>query len=228
MVVVVFPQVPQETNGSQTAEVSHRRPSRRSLVVQANERAYYLKGEKYDWVRDPRGFEKLFHKQRSRELRKMIRTIHSITLDAGSGTGLITQHIPGYVVACDLNLWNLKKTKTRIRGDIVQCDLSKLPFRQSFDNVLSSEVLEHISDLPKVLAEIRRVLKPNGRFMGSVPSRSVIWRFRRVLSRTHPHTEPFHNNFSSSELSHWLLTRFSKIKIHSAVFGLSWFFEAQS
>ncbi len=192
------------------------------------ERSYYLEGEKYDWVIAPKGFEKIFHSQRARELRRFIGPLHSITLDAGSGTGLITRYLSGIVIACDLNLWNLERAKTRVIADFVQCDLSALPFRTIFDNIVSSEVLEHISQPEKAVREFRRVLKPRGRFIGSVPSQSSIWKFRSLLSRTHPHSEPFHNNFSRSKLRSLLLTSFKKVRIISAVLGMAWFFEAQN
>jgi GT2 family glycosyltransferase/SAM-dependent methyltransferase len=39
----------------------------------------------------------------------------------------------------------------------------------SFDLVLTSETLEHIPDVPRALAEIRRVLRPGGRHVFTVP-----------------------------------------------------------
>lgn len=42
----------------------------------------------------------------------------------------------------------------------------------SFDFALSNSVLEHIPDLPPVLAEVARVLKPGGKFIFTVPSDS--------------------------------------------------------
>lgn len=45
-----------------------------------------------------------------------------------------------------------------------------LPFADdTFDGVICSEVLEHLEDYPKALAEIRRVLKPKGKFCATVP-----------------------------------------------------------
>jgi len=190
------------------------------------ERRYYLKGERYDWVTDPRGFEKMFHSQRVRELRRFMGSQNSITLDAGCGTGLVTRHVPGRVIACDLNVWNLDRARTRLNVDLVQCDLSNLPFRQAFDRIVSSEVLEHLSDARYVISEFKRVLKPKGRLVGSVPSRSIVWRFRSFLSRTHPHSEPFHNNFTRRDLI-LMLTGFSETRVRSSVFGMSWFFEAR-
>lgn len=46
-----------------------------------------------------------------------------------------------------------------------------LPFPDaSFDRVIVSEVLEHIADDAGVLAEIRRVLRPDGRMAATVPA----------------------------------------------------------
>jgi ubiquinone/menaquinone biosynthesis C-methylase UbiE len=49
----------------------------------------------------------------------------------------------------------------------------KMPFPDdSFDIVVASEVIEHFSDdeLREALAETRRVLRPGGRFVGTVPA----------------------------------------------------------
>jgi SAM-dependent methyltransferase len=46
----------------------------------------------------------------------------------------------------------------------------RMPFEDaSFDRVLAVHVLEHLPDLPAALAEIRRVLKPGGRFVAVIP-----------------------------------------------------------
>ena len=45
-----------------------------------------------------------------------------------------------------------------------------LPFSDNtFDMVLCMVVLEHLEDPPKAISEIKRVLKPNGRILASVP-----------------------------------------------------------
>ena len=46
----------------------------------------------------------------------------------------------------------------------------RMPFPDaSFDRVLAIHVLEHLPDLPAALAEIRRLLKPSGRFVVVIP-----------------------------------------------------------
>jgi SAM-dependent methyltransferase len=52
----------------------------------------------------------------------------------------------------------------------------KIPFPDnSFDCVVNNQVLEHVKDLDSVLAEMHRVLKPNGRLLTLCPSSEVIY-----------------------------------------------------
>jgi SAM-dependent methyltransferase len=56
-------------------------------------------------------------------------------------------------------------------------DLQQLTFAdESFDLVVSSHVMEHVPDPWKALSEIRRVLRPGGRYVFSVPFRRVVLR----------------------------------------------------
>jgi SAM-dependent methyltransferase len=63
---------------------------------------------------------------------------------------------------------------------VLRGDARRLPFRDdSFDVVLTSEVLEHIQDDVAAIGEMVRVLKPGGRFAATVPSwfpETVNWR----------------------------------------------------
>lgn len=50
------------------------------------------------------------------------------------------------------------------------CDLSDIPVEDDrFDRIICNQVLEHIADPPRVLAELNRVLKPGGRIFCSAP-----------------------------------------------------------
>ena len=54
---------------------------------------------------------------------------------------------------------------------VAQADGLRLPFADaSFDRIIASEVLEHVPDDLKVMAELFRVLKPSGRMAATVPS----------------------------------------------------------
>lgn len=56
------------------------------------------------------------------------------------------------------------------RADLVRYDGRRLPFDDaSFDHVLCVEVLEHVSEPLPFLIELRRVLKPSGTLVLTVP-----------------------------------------------------------
>jgi ubiquinone/menaquinone biosynthesis C-methylase UbiE len=173
---------------------------------------YYVAGEFYDWVTDPRALERIFHWGRSTVAKRLIRRFRKsqFALDIGCGTGLITRFIrSSQVVGVDINRWNLDRAKRRIPdADFVQCDVEHLPFRNGLaDFAICTEVIEHLYLPSRAIGEIARVMRPNGTFIGSVPSSNPLWRFRNILSVTHPQSEPFHNNFSKPQLKE-LLSRF--------------------
>ena len=53
----------------------------------------------------------------------------------------------------------------RVAADLANTGLPS----HTFDLIVMSETLEHIFNLPEVLAEVRRILKPDGRFLITVP-----------------------------------------------------------
>ncbi|MGE0802556.1 MAG: class I SAM-dependent methyltransferase [Lautropia sp.] len=66
-------------------------------------------------------------------------------------------------------------------GAYPECDLQRLPFADaSFDTVVHSDTLEHVPDPAQALSETRRVLRPDGALVFTVPV--VIGRLTR--SRT--------------------------------------------
>ena len=198
-----------------------------------NVKQYYVSGEFYDWVTDPRALERIFHWGRATVAKRLIRRFgeSQIALDIGCGTGLITRFIrASIVIGVDINRWNLDRAKRRIPdADFLQCDVEHLPLRgQLVDFAISTEVIEHLYTPSRAVMEISRAIKPNGTFLGSVPSSNPLWRFRNVLSVTHPQSEPFHNNFSKQELNQLLSRFFSSTNLFYENLLMNLFFSAQS
>ncbi len=186
---------------------------------------YYRDVETYDWVDvadNLRGLEAFFHRNRARVVRNLITkysTPDARILDAGCGTGLNLRHLPKGSVGVDINPRNVALLKKRLPEHVVlEGDVEHLPFEDGqFGTVLCTEVIEHIPDPARALAEFRRVLQPGGVLIGSVPARSLIWKLR-FLSSTCPHTEPFHNEYLPHEvramLDGWDIRRLSYSLLH--------------
>jgi len=84
------------------------------------------------------------------------------------------------------------------RGDrqltnFVQADAAKLPFpTNSFEAVISNHSLEHFENLAECLAEIGRVVKPDGALYVAVPDATTLSdRLYRWLARGGGHVNPF-------------------------------------
>ncbi len=201
-----------------------------SYETDASVKHYYIRGERYDWVTDPRRLERLFHSRRRAATLKCIARHKrgSAIVDLGCGTGLITGHLQnGLVVGMDISRWNLERAQTHAPGvAAVQGDLERLPFASaSFDTVVCTETLEHVPDPHQALREMWRILKPGGRLIGSVPSKTWIWRLRRFTLSTCPRAEPFHHNYSVAEVRKMLMMDHARVlELFSAVLGLSVFF----
>lgn len=71
--------------------------------------------------------------------------------------------------------------------EVVVADAADMPFEDaSFDCVLAISILEHVTALPDVLAEVDRVLAPGGKFLVVVPTNGslAIGLFKTIM--THP------------------------------------------
>ena len=130
--------------------------------------------EGYDKIADKVGLTSAFY----RDVIKEAGLIQGRVLDVGCGNGFLLDHIRRQhlgvdVFGCDFS-WQLCKNSTNLhqKGIFVQGDGEELPFLSNiFDAVFITEVLEHIIKPESVLLEIRRVLKPNGKLVLSVPNR---------------------------------------------------------
>jgi SAM-dependent methyltransferase len=61
-------------------------------------------------------------------------------------------------------------------GKVTQGDVCALPFADgTFDLVLATDIIEHVDDDGAALREIRRVLKPDGRVLITVPAFQALW-----------------------------------------------------
>ena len=134
-------------------------------------------------------------------------------LDAGCGGGraMALLAAAGYrVTGIDISLAALERAHAHTSGAGVVAGAidSSLPFAdESFDAVLSCEVIEHLVDVPRALSEMRRVLRPGGRLFLSTPYHGRLKNLALALHGFDRHfdpTGPHIRFFSLRSLTHLL------------------------
>lgn len=97
-------------------------------------------------------------------------------LEIGTGTGygvdIIAPHAVQYVTLDKCRSEELPEMPSNV--EFVQCAVPPLPFEdESFDCVVSFQVIEHIKRDKEFVSEVCRVLKPGGKFIVSTPNRPM-------------------------------------------------------
>ena len=93
-------------------------------------------------------------------------------LEIGCGTGMLWRDNRGRIpltwclTLSDFSLGMIETTRAaNVRADFLASDAQAIPFRDHyFDAVIANHMLYHVPDVPRALVEIRRVLKPSGKF----------------------------------------------------------------
>lgn len=201
-------------------------------AISHNVKRYYIKEERYDWVRVVTtfaGMESIYHFIRQKLTQKLIKCHHrkGQHLDIGCGTGLVLCCMPERTVGLDINRWALEKAKIHApRTQLILADADYLPFRENvFSTITVFEVLEHMSDPKHVLREMCRILDGSGVMIGSVPRESPFWKLR-ILSSTCPANEPFHNLFRKHELQQ-VFNPLARLSCHFPLWVPNFFFTAE-
>lgn len=102
-------------------------------------------------------------------------------LDIGCGSGIISNECArkgAIVYGFDLSSGAVKYAKAKeIKGTMfVIADAQNIPFKSDyFDAVVCSEVIEHLPEPEKMIAEITRVLKNQGRLFLFTPNSRSLW-----------------------------------------------------
>lgn len=88
------------------------------------------------------------------------------------------------IVGIDISAENIAIARKRFpRVDYRVMNMERLEFTDGyFDRVYSLDVLEHVDNLDRVIAEVRRVLKPGGQFIINIP----YWKSEQWLLKLRP------------------------------------------
>jgi SAM-dependent methyltransferase len=106
-------------------------------------------------------------------------------LDVGCGTGAMLSYLERYGEPSGVEADEQAVELCRSRGitAVQQADPPPLPFEDGrFDLVTALDVLEHVDDDGRLLAELRRVLRPGGVALVTVPAFPALWGPQDVIS----------------------------------------------
>ena len=103
-------------------------------------------------------------------------------LEIGCGTGYVlsalAQALPhARIVGSEIYANGLGYAAQRLNGraEFFQMDATAIPFTGEFDLIAACDVLEHIDDDERVLAEMHRALRPGGGLLLTVPQHPFLW-----------------------------------------------------
>jgi len=102
-------------------------------------------------------------------------------LEIGCGTGFVLRDIRIAFPAAELTgseifTAGLGFAAKRVpSARFYQMDARSIPFRDEFDVIGAFDVLEHIDEDERVMAEVARALRPGGGFVVTVPQHPALW-----------------------------------------------------
>jgi len=98
-------------------------------------------------------------------------------LDAGCGSGRTLDELADYGDACGVDLSPAAVDASRARGHRAYlAEIGDLPYPdESFDLVTCLDVVEHTPDDRHTLSELRRVTRPGGVLLLTVPAHPALW-----------------------------------------------------
>jgi SAM-dependent methyltransferase len=109
-------------------------------------------------------------------------------LEAGCGSGRLLDdlHDYGHVTGLDLNPDSVEVARSRGHADVVQGPVEELPWEdETFDLVISLDMVEHTVDDRAALRELGRVTKVGGLFLMTVPAYRALWSSHDVFNNHH-------------------------------------------
>jgi len=99
-------------------------------------------------------------------------------LDAGCGTGrnLVEFGVLGRVTGVEPSESAVEYCRRHRALEVVHAAVEALPFDDSsFDVVMALDVLEHVTEDTRALRELRRVTRPGGMLLATVPAYRLLW-----------------------------------------------------
>jgi len=147
-------------------------------------------------------------------------------LDVGCGIGYMAEIFSkrGFrnVFAMDISVNSLKfASKRNPKALFVVGDVLKLPYKDnSFDCVVTSEVMEHVKDGNPFVKELSRITKPGGQIILTTPSIDGILNVSRVC---HSHGSEIHYKIGFSRKELVPMFKRNNLKVLKVRYSLNFF-----
>jgi uncharacterized protein (TIRG00374 family) len=162
--------------------------------------------------------QRYFQRRRTATIKSMLNAQNTeIILDIGCGSGVQLRALgmdsPHLMIGMDLNRSALLFAKGKDIPDteFLIADAEQLPFKAgTVDRIIGAEIIEHLHEPEKMIAESQRVLADGGKIVISTPNENSVWGvyefFWDVLGRGRNYGETHLKFFSVSELEQYFAT----------------------
>lgn len=113
---------------------------------------------------------------------------HARILDAGCGSGrnMVDLAHHGTVTGVELSDTSVELARERSAGEVLSGSVMDMPFDDAtFDLAVSLDVIEHLEDDVGALRELRRVTKPGGALLVTVPAYQWLWSGHDEINHHH-------------------------------------------
>lgn len=137
-------------------------------------------------------------------------------LDLGCRSGAVTAHFVdgNEVTGMDVDPSALERAAERGIATVRANAEEPLPFEDDgFDAVVAGELLEHVRNPEDVVAEVVRVLRPGGTFVGSVPNAFRLQSRLLFLAGRAPEDDPTHLHMYAPRDVRRLLAPFAHVRL---------------
>ena len=175
--------------------------------------------------------QRYFQRRRTATIKTMLDAKNGeIILDIGCGSGVQLRALavdsPKLMIGMDLNRAALQfaKGKNIPNTEFLIADAEQLPLREkTVDRIICAEIIEHLHEPEKMIAESERVLADGGKIVISTPNESSVWGVYEflwdVLGRGRNYGETHLKFFSVPELEKCFATY--PERFHTTLFFIS-------